>query len=434
MGLMASLSSLQSIPGGGMGLPPAAVGLAFSQMSASPHDFGPPALPVLMVRAAAQAVAENPLDVKAHLALYQARDLLRRNQEDYWIHAPQRGQHPSPLRDRLRQVQQVACLFNAVQLQPENYLLHDGLAELYLKQNLRDLALAHMQLAQKAREVRRATLSGDDMKKFEAFSNMKQQHDETESLERNVKQRLSKWKEMSSKEKPFIKANMAHHGTFDMLLGNQPVKTPLGLGKTALDLLEAVDVEALKDNEKLSYVALHYDLLLSMGRADRVAESLRDERVKKSLPPAAYARFQLLAAGALNDYKSMDEALTAIEKMLRPEVAKSRDAAHDLAKACVPHYFEAGAETSSVGLRYTLATRALPTFMRFRDGFFVYESRNAELCNSLTLHGIILLEAGDTKKARVLFQTALDEGEGALLFADRPIARRYRDLLDRQKR
>ena len=70
-----------------------------------------------------------------------------------------------------------------------------------------------------------------------------------DSLERNVKQRVAKWKEMSGKEKPFIRANMAHHGTFDMLLGNQPVKTPLGLGKSALEILETMDVETLKDNE-----------------------------------------------------------------------------------------------------------------------------------------------------------------------------------------
>ena len=125
--------------------------------------------------------------------------------------------------------------------------------------------------------------------------------------------------------------------------------------------------------------------------------------------------------------------LATIEPALRQEAAKNRQAAVELAKACVPHYFEAGAEPASASLRYTLATRTLPMFLRFKDGYTAYESLRGELCNNVTLHGIILLEAGETKKARTFFETALKEGEGAPLFADRPIARRYLELLNEQK-
>ena len=243
-----------------------------------------------MVRAARQAVAENPLDVNTHYKLEQSIELLRRNQEDYWIlYQAQRGQHPSPLRDRLRQIQQVTCAFNMVQLHPENFVFHEELANLYLRQNMLDFALDHKMLAQKAMETIRASAPADRAKRIDA--EIKKYHEDVESLERIVKQRMSKWKEMSAKEKPFVKANMAHHGAFDMLMGNQPVKTPLGLGKAALETLEAMDIGPLKDEEKLPYVMLRYNLLLSLGRVGAVAESLREAGMKKSLPPTGYARF-----------------------------------------------------------------------------------------------------------------------------------------------
>ena len=137
-------------------------------------------------------------------------------------------------------------------------------------------------------------------------------------------------------------------------------------------------------------------------------------------PPPSMSRFQLLAAGALGDYQAMDEALATIEPVLRQEVAKNRGAVTELAKACVPHFFEAGAEPSAVGLRYTLAVRTLPTLLRFRDSYLASESMKGELCNNITLHGIILLEAGETKRARTFFQMALAEGKAV---RSSPIAR-----------
>ncbi len=52
-----------------------------------------------------------------------------------------------------------------------------------------------------------------------------------------------------------------------------------------------------------------------------------------------------------------------------------------------------------------------------------------ELCNALTLRGILALEAGETAAALVHFERALTTAGPNFNFSDRPIAQRYLDLL-----
>src|SRR5262249_20667006 len=56
----------------------------FVQVFGASQDQGPPAVPLLAVRAARRAVAANPDSATAHLALAQATTLVWLAQEDFW--------------------------------------------------------------------------------------------------------------------------------------------------------------------------------------------------------------------------------------------------------------------------------------------------------------------------------------------------------------
>ena len=432
IGLCASLTGLQSLPGGGMAMEPAFLTAYYSWAVASPGELGPPAIPVLIVRLARQAVAENPLDVQAHLALLEANEGMRRNQEDRWINYQPGRNHPSPLRDRLRQIQQIAGLVSAIQLQPDSHLHHDRLAKLYLQQNMVDLALEHMQLAEKALEAQRLNVSADRMKDFDAA--VKEYHGEVDSLDKNVKQRVAKWKEISTGQSAFMKARLAYEGVFDMLMRNQAVRTPLGLGKKAIELLGAVEPESLDAKERLPFVQLRFDLLVSMGRVDLLSESLADERVRKSMPPHLHGQYALLVAAALGDYPAVDPAIESIESAVRGAMKAAREKADERGKECVLHAFAAGTQQTSSTMAYTLVARTIPAIMQYTDTYIEGQGFQGELANAMTLHGILLLEVGDTKKARERFGQAMSEGEGTPFFADRAIARRYLQLLDETRK
>jgi hypothetical protein len=63
-----------------------------------------------------------------------------------------------------------------------------------------------------------------------------------------------------------------------------------------------------------------------------------------------------------------------------------------------------------------------------------WDIRSSEYFNTMTLHGMMTLEAGDTAEAQRLFEQVLRESRGGR-FVDRPIAERYATLLTKyQKR
>lgn len=449
--LGASLAGQQAIPGGALSLEPAIAGLICSWMFSAPGQIGPAAIPVLMVRTSRQAVAENPRDVNAQTSLADSIEFLRKNQEDRWIgYVHQTGTldkkvreqlppwhviflesllkrpHPSPLRDRLRQLQHLSSCFNAMQLQPDNFGLHQTMAKLYLEQNMLDMALEHMQITESILEKRRATIPGEQAKNFEM--GIKGFHDEVDNLEKTVKQRLSKWKELPTKT-PFQSAYLAYNGKFQSLIGANEISTPFGLGKKAFEMLGTIKDDQLADNERLDFVIMLYDLLLSMGRADVVAERLLDANVKKNLPPAIYSQYQLLAAGALGDYATMDQALTTMESAVR-EVVKVDQGRAALAAATFATL--AGMQAGYPNLTQAAAAFFGPPQLLANTVVINYEGRRGELLNIMTLHGAILLEAGENQKARSVFQQTVTESKDALFFADRVIARRYLELLDEQ--
>jgi hypothetical protein len=398
-------------------------------------------------------VGENSLDLNAQKTLAVANDSIRRNQEDRWIgYEPQPPSqltkanlpswqivfldsnvkkqlrpHPSRLRDSVRQYQQIAAYYALVQIEPDNDQYHKAIAHFYLEQNLLDLALDHMQIAETAFQARRTVIPTEYLKAFD--QEVKDYRNLVESLEKNVKQRLAKWKENHVKA-DFQSAVAAWRGHYTDLSLGPNAQTPLALGKKALEVIGNLK-EEVKNNERVPLQLFRYELLLSMGRADVVAAELAREDVKKAIPHEYYSEFQLLAAGASGDYHSMDVALTSIAKSLREVEPRAADEIKKRAGDAAASYFMAGTGQTIADLAcsvmHTTLTRNVVALARDN-----HNGVRAEFLSVLTLHGIILLEAGDTARARGYFHQAVNDWNGEVLFGDRPIALRYLALLDEQ--
>src|SRR5262245_35873338 len=100
-------------------------------------DLGPPAAPLLMIRAARRALADNPNEARAHLALYHAYRLQNSYLEDRWIALT--GHPPEPNeRTQVRQVQMVMALRNYLDLRPDDWQVRQLLAELFYQMHQLD--------------------------------------------------------------------------------------------------------------------------------------------------------------------------------------------------------------------------------------------------------------------------------------------------------
>jgi tetratricopeptide (TPR) repeat protein len=424
-----------TLPGGGMTSGPAFV-LDVWPWVLSPRDIGPPALPILMMRSTRQAVAENPLDGPSRACLINAIEM-RNNQEDRWAGAK------SKLRERVRQIQLVANLNAMTQVQPEKFEWHRKFALVLEQEKMLDLALEHMQAAEKSLEAfKPPNANAEQLKKIELT--LIQQREIVKKYDDAVRQRLAKWKEqtaalppgkLSSQELAFVKADRAFHGDFEEVQGDRAVKAPFGLGKKAFEILEQIGKEPLPDRIQLPYLYLSYEILFAMGRPDEVMKSLKTDNIRKSLPPDLYALNLLLAGAALGDYDATEEALAALDKLGHENLNKSREAATERAGRFGPALLMTpnfGAVSALAAAVAVIDHPPYPFFEAHLRRRMLQDQQN-ELCNVITLRGIFALEAGNTGHARVLFQRALDEAADHQ-FTERPIARRYLDLLNGQKR
>jgi hypothetical protein len=389
-----------------------------------PIDYGPPALPILMVRGARRAVAENPLDPACHKVLLEANETLRGFQEEHWA-----GQR-SPLRNQLRQVQLVASVYNLVQLQPDNPDYHETLAKIYLQKNFRDLALDHFQQAYKGHEARFASGkygSRTPKEKDAALKNYREKN--IDPLDQTVRVRLAQFKETSEKLAPLQKVANALHQRFQEFGEKGKEETPLGLGKKAWDILMETDQTTLAKEEVHTYLLSRFDLALSMGRVDIVAEDLKNENVRSALPPAVLAQFELLAAAAVGDYQTMDQALALIEQQQREGIRLVGEEIKRRRTRCAPSMVLVPLQHFATGL----VVGVIQTLETLEFERIVAGKAHNDLFNTKTLRGIVALEAGDTNQAREIFQTTLREAGSEHFFSDRPIARRYLDLLNQQR-
>jgi tetratricopeptide (TPR) repeat protein len=297
-----------------------------------------------------------------------------------------------------------------------------------------------MQAAEKALEARRPTRP-DEQKAIEAA--LKLHREEVQGLDKAVRQRLAKWKEMcaalptgkaSGAEIALKKADMAYNETFVEMMGNQQVRSPIGLGKKAYEILSDIKPESIPEKLRAVDLQMRYRLLMAMGRADEVMKSLKTEDMKKNLPVELYATNLLVAGAALGDYDAMEEALAAIEKNMKQGM-KSAHSGVEIATAALAPELLVIPQIGSAGALATAATlQALMPLAQIQGMRIELEGLHNELGNAVTLRGIVALEAGNTEFARTLFKRALDEAGDTHFFTERAIARRYLELLNEQKR
>src|SRR5262249_2818627 len=144
-------ASLPTIGPGGIAVP--LVNSAVDFFGLVPQEMGPPAAPVLAVRAARRAMASNPQDPNAYKLLADAYDYLWKSQERPWMlhdktwgDVRHRPASPVVWLKQLRQVQKASALYQAHILQPKDPNLHLILGEYYSELNYVDLAVEHWTL------------------------------------------------------------------------------------------------------------------------------------------------------------------------------------------------------------------------------------------------------------------------------------------------
>ena len=345
---------------------------------------------------------------------------MRRKQEDYWINfEPGRRPHPAPLRDRVRHLQRLTDLTILVQLPAlgpqEAYTHYEALAELYFQQNMLDLSLDRLQDGLKALLEFKA--QGKNLpKELDAF--IKQNQEKVDAFDAKVRLHQARWKDLAEGKPPLVQADLALAGKYVELEGDRPREYRLGLAKKALELLGPIPADALKAGEQSVRLRMMLELLLMTGQSETVASALRDEGNRKRMGPFMLGQYQVLTGGALGDYAMIDEGAAVIEKQFRAET-------QELIRA-LPQGILFGSFLSPE--ENMVSTVAFHTFIRLNR---LQEKQN-ELCNVTTLRGIAALESGDTKKALDIFNAIFTEA-GDFQFTERPIAVRYRDLLNEQR-
>jgi hypothetical protein len=171
-----------------------------------------------------------------------------------------------------------------------------------------------------------------------------------------------------------------------------------------------------------------------MGRVEIVAGNLKQESVRNALPPIRLAQYEFFTAGAVGDYQRIDETLPVIAKQQRENLDILTQELNRRRSFSVAFLFIAPLPQSGSASAVSFTFQALPALRQVYEMQGETDKMYNDLFNTQTLRGILALEAGETKRARTLLQAVLSEAGDSHYFSDRPIARRYLDLLNPQWR
>lgn len=406
----------------------------------SPQQLGPffvpmleraPALPLLAVRAARQAVAFDPEDANAWLRLGQAylllRNLTREHSKDGLL----------PPLAQLRHVQIATALEQALRLNPELEAAHQELAALYGERRHLDRALEHrreeIHLSRQA-----GPRAGESVEKFAL--RMARLEQETAHLVEDVE----------TSQKQYSSASRSLQGDRKK---QAELALNLGLARQALD-----DILLLTPADVLgpAGIKLELNLLLTMGRAAEVRNILNDRGLRASKhglgdydlsPPQnpfggplyaapyrwpAYEWLHALAAAALGDYAQAHDDLHALRGGLRAREERRRLEQRDIVRGApilVPGLFLGPTPFLPAQAALDLG-RLMQSKARYAAEERSLQGQQADLA---ILDGLLALEQGQTNAARA----SLAEGEktaAAVPFAGRSIAASYLSLLKTYQR
>jgi hypothetical protein len=387
----------------------------------------PPALALLVVRAARRAVAADPQDANAWLRLGQAYLVLRNQTGEY------SGEGLLPPLAQLRHVQIATALEEAVRLDPDLEAAHHELAYLYGERNYLDQALAHRQeeLRLSRRTGRRA---GESAEEFA---------DRLEALEKDTAKLVDL---VEDRRKKYASGARALQGD---RLAQAGMALRLGLARQATD---EVLLPTPADLLGAAGIKLELELLLSLGRTDAVRGILNDKTTRTSkqglayydlAPPQkreggvlyalpyhwpAYEWLHVLESAAVGDYAAARDDLRATRAGLHAGherlVQRPRDFDQRV-RVLLPGLLS-GPPPFLPAFAAASLSRVVERRTEFEAGEPVFRAQEADLC---VLEGLLALEQGDPEAARSAFaqaQALSEQPPGAATpFAGGPIAAAY---------
>jgi hypothetical protein len=384
-------------------------------------ERGPPPLPllalraspVLAVRAAHRAVAQNPYDSQGYLILAESTLTLLNQQENIWAQGPQRAD--SALRMNLREMQVIAALKSYLTLQPDDANVHLEMWKIFRGLHYLDAAHEHLQAA--AQHLRRTP--GETAANFQ--ERQRQIAQVIQEEEKELKKRRDHFDLRSARQGQLQKFELALNIAYRTIDANNKERTDwqgLGLALKALSILQESLQDArfkhLTDSEKRQVILWQAHVLLKLGRIHEV-EAMREELPK--ILGAGSLHLEAGLAAATGNYKELDQVLLRIEKEIGGKDFNPVTLTYLMAprSADAPVFSQVGA---TLGL--------MPILTRHADSI---RERVAEL---RTLRGIMALEQGNTDQAARFFREALRMAEPNMQFTDRPVAERYLDLMGKR--
>jgi len=398
-----------------------------------PRDLGPPAAPILAVRAARNAIGENPNDANAYISLGGAYRLMWA-QDDYFsrqLHLALLVWPKPPLRHQFRQTQILSAFLNAAAAQPNNSRIHSMLHDIYRSMGCLDLAADHLVQVKLGAESQK--LPAKDQEKIDQL--VKAALDDVQRRKTQYELRVGTNADVTEKFK---------HALIDYDFKDaqgRPQQILRGTVKLALQVLQEVKPENYpSDPWKLrEMVSWQLYLMLVTGQAREVADLLNDEKddgkkLAGILKDGDYEQMRAMAAAALGDYALADKLLAEAEKARRlPPDAQLLEQLKKPQRQIMEHF--AGSTVVVPGLDgYAGALQRLAAVNVGQTEFLKELQQTAkaqiEVAELRLIRGLLALEAGDTIAAAKHFRGCLDILPPYLHFPDRPIAIRYLELLE----
>jgi tetratricopeptide (TPR) repeat protein len=397
----------------------------FRQDYGARQSDGPVGLLYLALRAARQAVHDNPNDAQGYFVLGKTyRRILQNTTERTWNPPAvlwNRPVNPHPpafqLLYRVRTAEAVTAYKHALVVNPDLEEAHMDLISLYQDMNYQDEVLTEL------KEVLRCNRkaghkAGENQKDYAA--RILDLEDLTTKKEKDVADQLDRFEVKSAGMPPFNKAETAWQ--------------EFGLAGKALSILLSSDVAAFGPEG----MALELELLLHTGRVKDVREWPNPEGAKDYLGANTYREIQIQLEAASGNYQQAEDNL---EEMIEEAHAiKESQGARlpiraGMAIAAMQSILLAQPQNGYQTFLFN-TTFNYPSILQNVAKMTASLRREADLT---TLRGMLELECGEIAQARKDLHDALslwgDEattaGGGGLEFPARPIAQDCQKLLDK---
>lgn len=390
-------------------------------------EFGPPAIPLLMIRQARRAVHEQPQDAFSYRTLYSA---IRLQYEEVEIPWSDSGGAKTD-RGFIRHVQLASALRNYLDLQPDDWKLRMEFAKVLYQERLLDAGLD--QLAQALKSLEKSRRDVRDPRTLEAFkAEEKKAVDFYKFVERDVRRRRNDFDIQSSKRKPLEKFSLAvleRYKSVNQMNQDVYESTGMGLPLEGLKQLDAVPPGSLgaREQRAADYHRVRLHLLLGqLGEANIAAAALA--------PGPDADQLIMWYAAAVGDYELADKLLGRMEAgreaRFSADQARSKFAASAAGRFAL---MNVAGDLPAAARAFLVNFSDMPirlTLNEYQESIQDASTRTAWR----TVRGLLALEAGDTARAAQHFAEAKKHARPEFQFTDQRIVDRYLTLLRQQRK